>query len=199
MTGQAKRVLGIVGSVHNDGRTSAAVDWVLRSCRSAGHEALTISVGDYDLKWADGTRSDDQTGSTFELLEALNDADGFVIGTPVYRATYTGALKNLLDLVPRGGYDGTAAPLRAKPVAVIATGATPHHHLAMNDLVSMLSGFFACYVVPPPLYLHREQFDDGEVTDAQARSQLSQVGAALGELTALVRANPALSAVTPQI
>ena len=40
-----------------------------------------------------------------------------LLASPVYRASFTGALKNLLDLTP-------VEALRAKPVGIVAMGAT---------------------------------------------------------------------------
>jgi FMN reductase len=79
--------------------------------------------------------------------------DAMVLGTPTYRATYAGSLKEFLDRVPRGKpADGFPSPLLGVPVAVVAIGASDHHFLGADPLVSLLVRFFAAWVVPPTVY-----------------------------------------------
>ena len=55
----------------------------------------------------------------------VSRADGLIVGTPVYKASFSGALKVLLDLLPERA-------LAHKPVLPIATGGTPAHMLAVD-------------------------------------------------------------------
>ena len=48
-----------------------------------------------------------------------------ILASPVYRGSFTAALKNLLDHLP-------IEPLAAKPVGIVAMGATSHHYLGMD-------------------------------------------------------------------
>jgi hypothetical protein len=57
-------------------------------------------------------------------------------------------MKTSWILLPRGSFDGAAQALRAKRVAIAATGATAHHLLALDSIAAILRGFFAAYVVP---------------------------------------------------
>lgn len=164
------------------GRTDALVEAVLAPAVAMGAEVLTLHLGHEpsgpDLK---------------EAVAALDGADAFVLGTPTYRGTYTGVLKQFVDLVPRGGPDaGFASPWRAKPIALVATGASEHHFLGLDPLAAMLSRFYAAYVVPPPLYGYRPD-------DPQAAAAARALGDALLAQAEAVSASDALGAVTPQI
>ena len=159
-----------------------------------------MRLHDHELAWADGTRAEAQVGDTRRVLDEIEAADGYVLGTPIYRATYSGPLKNRLDLVPRGGYDGDAAPLRAEPVGVVATGATAHHFLGADQLLPILRGFFASDVVPPVAYAHGGQYDaDGRVADEALRESPRLLGTALVALARALRASPELRSVTSQL
>ena len=48
-----------------------------------------------------------------------------ILASPAYRGSFTAALKNLLDHLP-------IEPLAAKPVGIVAMGATSHHYLGME-------------------------------------------------------------------
>jgi FMN reductase len=55
----------------------------------------------------------------------VETADAVVVGTPIYKAAYTGLLKAFLDLLPQFALSG-------KSVLPLATGGTPAHVLAID-------------------------------------------------------------------
>lgn len=73
-----------------------------------------------DLLYA---RFDSPALNTF--TEQLQQADGLIVATPVYKAAYSGALKTLLDLLPERALQG-------KVVLPLATGGTVAHLLAVD-------------------------------------------------------------------
>ncbi|HEV7620061.1 MAG TPA: NADPH-dependent FMN reductase [Burkholderiaceae bacterium] len=69
-------------------------------------------------------------------------ADAIVIGTPVYKAAYSGILKAFLDLLPQDGLAG-------KLVLPLATGGSQSHMLALDyALRPVLSSLGAKHVLP---------------------------------------------------
>ncbi|GII61276.1 hypothetical protein Skr01_13610 [Sphaerisporangium krabiense] len=76
-----------------------------------------------------------------EVRRLIDRADGLVIGTPVYKAAYSGLLKCLLDLLPQYALAG-------KTVLPLATGGTTAHVLAIDyALRPVLSSMGASHVV----------------------------------------------------
>jgi FMN reductase len=72
----------------------------------------------------------------------FEQADGVVIGTPVYKAAYSGVLKALLDLLPQYALAG-------KPVLPLATGGSPAHVLAVDyALRPVLTAMGSDHVLP---------------------------------------------------
>jgi FMN reductase len=194
------KVLGVVASPSAASRTRMLVELVLDA--AAALPAVTtdlITFADRTFRAADGTRAEDYDGDTGDVVSAIDEAQAVVFGMPVYRGTYPGTLKNLLDIVPRGQYDGHAQALRAKPVAIAATGGLDHHFLGMNDLAAILGGFFAAYVIPPGLYASHALFADGAVTSERVRRGAEQTGQALVAMGRALEASPALQAVEPLI
>jgi FMN reductase len=133
-----------------------------------------------------------------ELLADMGSADAFVIGSPIYRASFASPLKALLDSIPRGIWGETEAPLRGKAVVVVATGASLHHFLALNDFRNVLAGFFATHVVPPGLYVPREGFSADGSLAAPYAVQAAQQGQALIELTTALQISTVLRQLMPQ-
>jgi FMN reductase len=184
------RVLAIDGSPTGGGRTLTVMRAVLAAAEGAGARTSVRSLAET----APGARG--------ELLVDMSSADAFVIGSPIYRASFASPLKALLDSVPRGIWGETEAPLRGKAVVVVATGASLHHFLALNDFRNVLAGFFATHVVPPGLYVPREaregfSDDDGSLT-APYNAQAALQGQALVELTIALHTSSALRQLMPQ-
>jgi FMN reductase len=185
------RIVAIVGSPA-PGKTSAAAEAVLAGARDHGATETPLFVLGQDP--AAGAAPD--RGA---VHEAMRDTDGFVLATPMYRATYSGLLKTLLDEVPRGQYGSADLPLTARPVAVVGTGASAHHFLGIDPLVAFLVRWFGAYVVPPAFYADAAAFDDaGALVEAPAAAAHA-LGAATAGLAAAIRDSAALSAARPQV
>ncbi len=185
------RIVAIDGSPSGSGKTAKALALVLDAARAAaGPDAETSVVA----------LAGDALGEAVEeALAAVRGADAVVLGSPVYRASYAFPLKTFLDHVPRGLWGEPDAPLAGKAVAIVATGASLHHFLGIDDLRNVLSGFFASWVVPPGLYVPREGFDDdaGGLTEEYAAVAAVQ-GRALVALAAALTQSADLAIVRPQ-
>jgi FMN reductase len=189
--------LGVVASPAPASRTETLVAAVVRA--ATGGAGQVINLHEVGLPVADGTPADRREGRTKELLEALDSADAVVLGTPIYRASMSGLMKDFLDLVPRGEYDGPTAPLRAKPVAVVATAAAREHYLGADQLVSILHGFFASLVVPPTLFGTHADVDPGGEIAAELATAAELVGKGLAELSSALTTAPALRSAKPRV
>jgi FMN reductase len=178
------RIIGIAGGPEAGGRTSTAVAGVLAGAAGGG---ATTEL--FELSQA----------SRSVLTAAMEAADAVVLGSPVYRATYSALLKGLLEATERGKWGEQTAPLQGKAAAVVLTGASGHHFLAVNDLRNVLAGFFAVQVLAPGLYLdHSAYLDRGTLTE-DGVSLAAAHGAALADLTAAVRGSQALGVLRPQV
>jgi len=94
-----------------------------------------------------------------------------LLATPMYRGTYTGALKNLLDLLP-------VEALRGKAVAIAAMGATDHRRLGADWHLRDVLAWFGALVAPTSAYLTSADFDAG-APRASAERALDQLLAGL--------------------
>lgn len=83
-------------------------------------------------------------------------ADAVIVGTPIYRGSYTGAFKNFFDLVPNDALAG-------KVMGVMATAGSRDHYLAIDHALRPLFSFFQCLIAPHPVYLQEGDFSNGEL------------------------------------
>jgi len=197
-------LLGIVGSVTSPpSKTRVAVE---RALDAAAEEfdvtTRTLHLAEYDIDTADGRTLEEYGGDTATILDAIVRSDAYVIGTPVYRATYSGALKNVLDMVPRGTWQADAAPFENSTIGLVATAANEYHYLSIDNGLRPLMGFFGSYP-SGSVYVHADQFgdDDGTpvVTDSDVAARLETLGKATIDLARAVDDSDHLSSLGPQI
>jgi FMN reductase len=177
-------VLGVVAGPEPGGRTAAAVAGVLAGAGKAGADTALLELSE---------------AGADAVIAAFDTADAVVFGSPVYRATYSALLKDLLERTQRGRWGETSAPLRGTVAATVLTGASGHHYLALGDLRNVLAGFFAVQVLSPGLYLDHSGYVDRSTLTEESAGLAAAHGAALADLAAAVRATAALQAITPQV
>jgi FMN reductase len=161
-------IIGISGSVTRPSRTTALVQAALEriEARSGAATRLVELVDSAPALFAALTR-DKLTGEAKALVQAVEQADLLVIGTPVYRASYTGALKHLFDLVHHAGFVG-------KPVLLTATGGSHLHGLVTEHQLRPLFGFLNALTLPTTIYAVETDFLDYRVASAKILDRLDR-------------------------
>ena len=183
-------LLAIHGTVTRPGRLYQAIQAALSGLDERPHPsplpegegimAETLHLGDYRISFADGRPLSDYDDDTQAVVERVVAADMCLIATPVFRASFTGALKNLLDHVPVEGLHGKACGL-------IGMGATDHHYLSIDAQLRPVLAWFGAHVVPGMVYLQSRHFQDGQLADAQAIADLQTLARSVVALHRAVR------------
>jgi FMN reductase len=108
---------------------------------------------------ADGLLGRAEDPAVARAVAAAAASAVLIVATPVYRATYTGAMKAFFDRFEPGALKGTA-------VVLVATAIVAEHYLSLDtggrSLVASIDG---C-TVPTVVYATRDDFTDGRPTDA---------------------------------
>ena len=147
------RVITLAGSPRFPSRSSALLEYAREKLSALEVEVCHWHLQNFapeDLLYA---RFD--SPALLALIEQLESADGLIIATPVYKASFSGALKTLLDLLPERA-------LEKKIVLPLATGGTVAHLLAVDyALKPVLSALKAQEI------LHGVFADDSQIKDYQ--------------------------------
>ncbi|WP_326595579.1 NADPH-dependent FMN reductase [Streptomyces sp. NBC_01803] len=163
-------VLSISGSPSPTSRTARLLRHLDGQLALRGHDIVPLDVRALPAEALTG--ADPGHPAIVEVAGLLARADGVVIGTPVYKAAYSGLLKSLLDLLPQYALTG-------KTVLPLATGGTTAHVLAIDyALRPVLSSMGATHITPGWFLLDRDitATPDGGITlEPAAAEPLTQV------------------------
>jgi FMN reductase len=85
-----------------------------------------------------------------EALALVLEADAVVVGTPVYKASFSGVLKAFLDLLPQDGLAG-------KLVLPVATGGSQSHMLALDYALRPVLASMGPRHILPSIYAMTKQ------------------------------------------
>jgi FMN reductase len=109
-----------------------------------------------------------------DAFDAVAAADGLIVVTPVFSASYSGLFKSFFDALSVTDEDA----LTGKPVLIGATGGTARHSLVLEHALRPLFAYLKAVVVPTGVYAASEDWG-AEGLDAR-------IGRAAGELAALM-------------
>ncbi|MFF8917361.1 FMN reductase [Streptomyces sp. NPDC015032] len=116
------------------------------------------------------------------VIDAVTEADGLIVVTPVFTASYSGLFKSFFDLIDPDALTG-------KPVLVAATGGTARHSLVLEHALRPLFSYLRAAVVPTAVYAASE--DWGSRGDEYTDGLPARIRRAGGELAVLMTARPA--------
>jgi NAD(P)H-dependent FMN reductase len=119
-------VLGIGGSTRQLSKSRVALHQTLALVESLGATTQLADIRALDLPMYDADRpQDDYPPSVAWLIGEAMQADAYILCSPTYHGTITGAMKNALDILDYLAMGTPVDPdqtFRGKPVALMACG-----------------------------------------------------------------------------
>ncbi|MGO4526369.1 FMN reductase [Microvirga sp. 2MCAF35] len=171
------RIVGIAGSFRRPSKTRSLVEAIgaevgrSKPVDFVVHDLVEIGAG------LGGAYSRAQLSpEAVRVLRDIETADALIVGTPVFKGSYTGLFKHLFDLVEPDA-------LKDVPVLLTATGGGLRHALVVEHYLRPLFGFFEALTIPIAVYASESNFIDGTLVDAAVRERASK---AAGQLSAVL-------------
>jgi FMN reductase len=162
---RVSQALGIAGSLFAPSRSGALVAAVLAELAARGVQTQLVDLAELP---ADGLLARRKTPEVDAALAAVATAEVLVVGTPIYRAAYSGQLKAFFDLLPQNALVG-------RTVGLIATAGVAQHALAIDHalrpLVASLGGLSAARAI----YATDETFPSAEHLPEPLRAAVSEL------------------------
>ncbi|MEU3556439.1 FMN reductase [Streptomyces fragilis] len=136
-----------------------------------GAEVTVIEVRDLAVEIAHNFTNGFPGRELAAAQAAVTAADGLIVVTPVFSASYSGLFKAFFDVLDQGALDG-------KPVLIAATGGSARHSLVLDHALRPLFSYLRAVVVPTGVYAASE--------DWGAEGLQERIARAAGQLAALM-------------
>lgn len=178
------KLVGISGSLIGS-KTSKVVHEVLLAAKSndPSIQVELIDLKDYEIEFVKGTPLSYYNDDTVKVVNTIQSADFLVFGTPIYQASITGALKNLLDHLPIDAF-------KSKVTGMITTGGTDKHFLVteyhLKPILTYLKG-----VVPVGnvFVLNNDFNEENDLIDMDVKNRIRKLAAEMINIQRRMRGN----------
>jgi len=172
------KVLFVDGTVIGS-KTGAVLDTVEEYVRetSGDFKIERMNLSEYDHQFVDGRPSEQYNEDMQEMVRKFEEADAYIIATPIFQGSIPGVLKNAFDMLHPHA-------MRYKPVSIVANGGTYQHHLVPEFQLKPILDYFRCLVTPNFVYTHSGHFDqDNRIIDEDVHNRLRELARVFAKYT----------------
>ncbi len=166
------RIIGLAGSLRPQSVTRMAVRYALRGAEEVRAKVKFLDLTSYNLPFC-GQESESENIDRVERFRAdLRGADGMILGSPEIHGSFSGVLKNAIDL---SGFD----EFEGKMIGLIGVAGGRMGAVETLNQLRTVGRALHAWVVPDQVSIadSSEAFDlDGKPIDAQVANRLGQVG-----------------------
>lgn len=165
-------VAGLCGSLREGSLTRRALAVALQGAEEAGARTRMIDLRDYELIFCDGKQDESAyPPDVFRLRHDVQRAKGIILGSPEYHGSFSGVLKNALDLMGFEEFEGKMVGL----VGVSGGQAGAHGLTGLRSIGRTLHA----WVIPEQVSIAEawKVFDAaGNLKDPEIERRLKEVG-----------------------
>jgi FMN reductase len=154
--------------------------------RGAEVEVETIELRPLAHALADHLLTGFPSGDLAAAIDRVHRADGLVVVTPVFAASYSGLFKTFFDVLDKDALDG-------KPVLIAATAGTARHSLVLEHALRPLFSYLHAVVVPTGVFAATDDFG----TDGALQKRIERAATELAALVAVGASSTTAPATPP--
>ncbi|MSS12407.1 FMN reductase [Bifidobacterium tsurumiense] len=190
--GRVAKIVAIHAGVSTPSTSSMLTDRIIGATRSALEKdsriasvsvyALRPLVNDIALASVGGPISN----ALQEIIDALREADGAIVVTPVFQSSYSGLFKSFFDILPEN-------TMRDLPVVMGATAGSVRHSLVTELAMRPLFAYLKALPTTLAVFAASEDFGasvpDGDATDT-ASPLVSRINRAGKEFARFIESFP---------
>ena len=155
------RIVVVSGGLGEPSTTRLLADRLAGAVRSEldGHDAevSVVELRDIARDITDALLSRVPSPALQTALDAVAGADGLVVVSPIFSASYSGLFKSFFDVLEPGVLEGT-------PVLIAATGGTERHSLALDHALRPLFSYLHAVVVPTGVFAATSDWGSADST-----------------------------------
>lgn len=182
-------IVALAGNLARPSRTRSAAGAALAlAARRTGAGTGLIDLPDFGPALGAARRIEDLDAPGRALVDRILAADALIAATPIYKGSYTGLFKHLIDLL-----DPSA--LRGRSVLLLTTGGGTRHALAVEHQLRPLFAFFEAQTLPTAVHFSDADFENGEPAPGPSMERLARAVDQMQRL--LIPAGPQPAAAAP--
>lgn len=166
------RIVGINGSLRQGSFTRRAVELALDGAQAVGAEVHLIDLRKYDLPFVESKQTGNDIPDVLKLRAEVQQAQGIILGTPEYHGSFSGVLKNALDLMSSVEFEG-------KIVGLVGVGGGRLGAINALNGLRQVGRSLHSWVIPEQVSIPeaRRMFDAmGNLSDLRLEQALHEVG-----------------------
>ena len=191
----APRLVAFAGSLREGSHNHRLVEVLAAAARDAGAEVEVLRLARFELPLYDGDL-EDRAGlpsGAREFKRLLSGSDGYLVASPEYNSSVSGALKNAIDWASRTESEDEPALAAFKGKVCGLVSASPGALGGLRGLVHVRAILTSLQVVVVPAQFalsraHQAFSDDGSLTDERAAAQVRGVAESVVEFATKLRA-----------
>lgn len=166
------RIVGICGSLRIGSLSRAALRIALEGAEEVGAVTRLIDLREFRLDFCSGNKDEEYHQDVYRLRKEVSDAHGIILSTPEYHGSFSGVLKNALDLMGFQEFEGKMLGL------IGVSGGSLGAIDAINSLRSIGRALHA-WVIPEQVTIpaaHKKFNESGELTDGSLKERVLEIG-----------------------
>lgn len=161
-------IVAISGSRRSESHTRSTLDHALTAARETGAQTELLDLGSVNLPLYHPDKN--HQGDTAQLCQTVREADGVIIGSPVYHDSYSSTFKNFHDFCSYDEYEDTA-------VGLVAVAGGSSFGPTLEHLRATVRGVHG-QVIPQQVGIRGayNKFEDGTLQDRDLRDRTERLG-----------------------
>lgn len=172
------KLVGLSGNHARPSRTRVLVDAVANAVEDSTWSVEVFDLLDLGAQLGATFSYDSASSDHRRVWDSIKSCDALVVGSPVYKASYSGLLKHIFDLMEMD-------ILVNKPVLLVATGKAPQHALMIDHQFRPLFAFFKALTLPTSLFATDADFDGPEALGDKLQTKVIAAAAEIKRFAAL--------------
>jgi FMN reductase len=161
------KIILIQGSLRPGSRTAVVTQLARNILDKNGIENELLDLRDYNLPFCDGRPTQEYGEPVQTIYKKLEEADGYIIASPVYAYTYSGVVKNFIDIFGK--------TMINKFSGVIYNAGGSNSYLASGELVKIMAFDYKHTVVQPTVYTYKMHFGENGIISDYVENKLNQM------------------------
>ncbi len=148
------KLVGVSGSLIGMKIVNAVTE-ILKTAKAidSSIETELIDLKEYELELFHGPSLAYYNQDTWDLVQKITTADMLVFGSPIYQASYSGVLKNLLDFMPEHAF-------KNKVTGIVTVAGSEKHFLVSEYQLKPVLTYLKGIVPSEHVFITNESFDE---------------------------------------